>query len=66
MDADELTPLASWSDERIIAWARAHSLDRYPVAKVELQTTDEAAPDTAVIDFSVRQVNVRRVRLPTR
>lgn len=56
MDPDEITPWASWTDQRIIAWARAHGLNRHPRAKVELVTVDPKAPNIAAIDFMTDEV----------
>lgn len=63
IDADEITPWASWDDQRIIAWARAHGLNRYPVAKVELMTVDPSGPNIAIIDFQTGQMSRERSKI---
>ena len=56
LDADEISPLASWDDDRIIQWARGRGLNRYPIAYVGLLTADPNGADTARIHFATRHV----------
>lgn len=65
-DLDESAPWASWDDKRIVAWARAHGYDQYPIAKVQLMTTHAAEPDIAEIDFRSRFVDPDVTRTASR